>query len=156
MTLISRRASPQRWQTGRGHRFRVRLPRARPGREADFLAALKPGTTGDLEVHITIRYAEADKAGRLRAKRWCADHEDVGLTSDMMENLRGVYLPPLRDASQGLKPSRTSQLARLFQLLADDAHRFGIRFPMTQVPPACVRKTRNERSCSLQLATGGG
>jgi hypothetical protein len=37
----------------------------------------------------------------------------------MMENLRGVYLPPLRDASQSLKPSRTSQLARLFQLLAN-------------------------------------
>lgn len=94
--------------------------------EADFLAALKPGVNGDLEAHITIRYAEADKAGRLRAKRWCGDHEDVGLTSDMMENLRGVYLPPLRDASQGLKPSRTSQLARLFQLLADDAGREGI------------------------------
>jgi putative ATP-dependent endonuclease of the OLD family len=31
-----------------------------------------------------------------------------------------VYLPPLRDASQGLKPGRTSQLARLLQLLADE------------------------------------
>ena len=94
--------------------------------EADFLAALKPGSAGHLEAHITIRYSEADKGGRLRAKRWCGDHQDVGLTTDMMENLRGVYLPPLRDASQGLKPSRTSQLARLFQLLADDAGREGI------------------------------
>lgn len=91
--------------------------------EADFLAALKPDAAGNLEAHITIRYTEADKTGRLRAKRWCGDHEEVGLTSDMMENLRGVYLPPLRDASQSLKPSRTSQLARLFQLLADDAGR---------------------------------
>lgn len=97
-----------------------------PDDEADFLAALKPDAAGALEAHITIRYAEADKVGRLRAKRWCGDHEDVGLTSDMMENLRGVYLPPLRDASQGLKPSRTSQLSRLFQLLADDAGRDGI------------------------------
>lgn len=94
--------------------------------EADFLAALKPSAAGHLEAHITIRYAGADKSGRLRAKRWCGDHEDLGLTTDMMENLRGVYLPPLRDASQGLKPSRTSQLARLFQLLADDAGREGI------------------------------
>jgi putative ATP-dependent endonuclease of OLD family len=94
--------------------------------EADFLAALKPGADGKLEAKITIRYSEADKAGRLRAKRWCGDHEDVGLTADIMENLRGVYLPPLRDASQGLKPSRTSQLSRLFQLLADDAGREGI------------------------------
>lgn len=94
--------------------------------EADFLAALKPDAAGNLEAHITIRYTEADNAGRLRAKRWCGDHEDVGLTTDMMENLRGVYLPPLRDASQSLKPSRTSQLARLFQLLADDEGRDGI------------------------------
>lgn len=94
--------------------------------EADFLAALKPGDAGKLEAHISIRYSEADKTGRLRAKRWCGDHEDLGLTTDMMENLRGVYLPPLRDASQGLKPSRSSQLSRLFQLLADDAGREGI------------------------------
>jgi len=88
--------------------------------EADFLAALVPDATGNLEVHIKIRYSDPDKGGRLRAKRWCGEHEDVGLTADMMENLRGVYLPPLRDASQGLKPGRTSQLARLLQLLADD------------------------------------
>lgn len=94
--------------------------------EADFLAALKPDADGKLEAHITIRYSVADKTGRLRAKRWCGDNEDVSLTTDMMENLRGVYLPPLRDASQGLKPSRTSQLARLLQLLVDDAGRDGI------------------------------
>ena len=88
--------------------------------EADFLAALIPGASGGLEAHIKIRYSDPDKGGRLRAKRWCGEHEDVGLTTDMMENLRGVYLPPLRDASQGLKPGRTSQLARLLQLLADD------------------------------------
>lgn len=94
--------------------------------EADFLAALKPAAAGNLEARITIRYADADKIGRLRAKRWCGDHEDVGLTTDMMENLRGVYLPPLRDASQSLRPSRTSQLSRLFQLLTDGPGRDGI------------------------------
>lgn len=88
--------------------------------EADFLAALVPDAVGKLEAHIKIRYSDPDKGGRLRAKRWCGEHEDVGLTADMMENLRGVYLPPLRDASQGLKPGRTSQLARLLQLLAEE------------------------------------
>jgi putative ATP-dependent endonuclease of OLD family len=101
--------------------------------EADFLAALKSDANGKLEAHITIRYFEADKTGRLRAKRWCGDHEDVGLTTDMMENLRGVYLPPLRDASQGLKPNRTSQLSRLFQLLADEAGREGINKALKQL-----------------------
>lgn len=94
--------------------------------EADFLAALKPEAAGALEAHISVRYSDADKGGRLRVKRWCGDHEDVGLTSDMMENLRGVYLQPLRDASQSLKPSRSSQLARLLQLLADEPGREGI------------------------------
>lgn len=88
--------------------------------EADFLAALVPDAAGKFEAHIKIRYSEPDKGGRLRAKRWCGEHEDIGLTADMMENLRGVYLPPLRDASQGLKPGRTSQLARLLQLLAEE------------------------------------
>lgn len=94
--------------------------------EADFLAALKPGLSGIHEVHISVRYADPDKSGRLRVKRWCGDHEDIMLTSDMMENLRGVYLQPLRDASQSLKPSRTSQLARLLQLLTDEPGRDGI------------------------------
>lgn len=89
--------------------------------EADFLAALKPGSDGKLDALISVRYGEPDKVGRLRVKRWCGDHDDVGLTSDMMENLRGVYLPPLRDASQGLKPGRTSQLSRLLRLLSDTA-----------------------------------
>ena len=88
--------------------------------EADFLAALVPDAAGKLEAHIKIRYSDPDKGGRLRAKRWCGEHEDIGLTADMMENLRGVYLPPLRDASQGLRPGRTSQLARLLQLLAEE------------------------------------
>jgi putative ATP-dependent endonuclease of OLD family len=94
--------------------------------EADFLAALVPGDLSALEAQVTIRYSDPDKAGRLRAKRWCGEYEDVGLTADMMENLRGVYLPPLRDASQGLKPGRTSQLARLLQLLADETGIEGI------------------------------
>lgn len=97
-----------------------------PDDEADFLAALKPTPDGKMEAHFTIRFTDADKTGRMRSKRWCGDHEDVGLTTDMMDNLRGVYLPPLRDASQGLKPNRTSQLSRLFQLLADDVGKEGI------------------------------
>lgn len=131
--------------------------------EADFLAALKPDGAGKLEAHITIRYGEADKSGRLRPKRWCGDHDDVGLTTDMMENLRGVYLPPLRDASQSLRPSRTSQLSRLFQLLADDAGRDGINTALKTLddelkkhPPIvsthAAIKTRHDGMLGPQLA----
>jgi putative ATP-dependent endonuclease of OLD family len=104
-----------------------------PDDEADFLAALTPAGGGRLEAHIGTRFSTADQTGRLRAKRWCGPHEDVGLSSDMLENLRGVYLPPLRDASQGLKPTRNSQLSRLFQLLADDTGREGINLVLKEL-----------------------
>lgn len=101
--------------------------------EADFLAALMPGDDGNLEAHIYIRYCEADASGRLRIKRWCGEHEDVGLTSDMMENLRGVYLQPLRDVAHSPRPGRTSQLSRLLQMLADDDGREGINQALSKL-----------------------
>lgn len=51
-----------------------------PDDDADFLAAFKPDAADKLEAHITIRYTHADRTGRLRAKRWCGDHEEVCLT----------------------------------------------------------------------------
>lgn len=95
--------------------------------EADFLSALVPNSKGILEAQFRIRYTDPEKSsGRLRVKRWCGTMEENGLTSEMMENLRGVYLPPLRDASSGLRPSRSSQLARLVHILADEAGQLGI------------------------------
>ncbi|MFO1759158.1 AAA family ATPase [Pseudomonas aeruginosa] len=60
--------------------------------EADFIAALQPRVDNTMEAHIHVKYTDADKSGRFRVKRWCGDHQDIPLTSDMMENLRGVYL----------------------------------------------------------------
>lgn len=95
--------------------------------EADFLPALVPSGAGNLEAHIHIRYSDPDKTtGRLRAKRWCGQLEENTVSGEMMENLRGVYLPALRDASLGLRPSRSSQLARLVHILADESGRLGI------------------------------
>lgn len=95
--------------------------------EADFLSALVPNAEGELEAHIHVRYSDPDRSsGRLRVKRWCGSLEENVLSTEVMENLRGVYLPPLRDASLGLRPSRSSQLARLARILADDAGRLGI------------------------------
>ncbi|MFJ9532647.1 ATP-dependent nuclease [Herbaspirillum sp. NPDC101396] len=94
--------------------------------EADFLAALTPDEAGRLEAHVHVQYGDADQTGRFKAKRWCGVHEEVPLTADMMENLRGVYLQPLRDASQSLRPSRNSQLSRLLHLLTDEDGRLQI------------------------------
>ena len=79
-----------------------------------------------MEATVRVTYSDPDPAGRLRVRRWCGEHDDVPLTPDMLENLRGVYLPPLRDAAQSLRPSRTSQLARLIQLLSDQPGRDAI------------------------------
>jgi putative ATP-dependent endonuclease of the OLD family len=98
-----------------------------PDDEADFLPALVPNAKGELETHIHIRYSDSEKStGKLRVKRWCGLHEENTLSGEMMENLRGVYLPPLRDAALGLRPSRSSQLARLVHILADEPGRLGI------------------------------
>jgi putative ATP-dependent endonuclease of OLD family len=97
-----------------------------PEDEADFLHALKPGPDAKIEALLGVGYGDMDKSGRLRARKWCGDHEDVSMTSGMLDNLRSVYLKPLRDAEQGLKPSRTSQLSRLIHLLSDEAGQNGI------------------------------
>lgn len=87
--------------------------------EADFLPALVPVDEG-FDAHISVSYSPVDgSSGRMKPRRWCGAHEEISLNSDMLENLRGVYLQPLRDASQGLKPGRNSQLARLLRLLGD-------------------------------------
>ncbi|MCA0302417.1 MAG: ATP-dependent endonuclease [Proteobacteria bacterium] len=88
--------------------------------EADFSHALKPGADGEIEAHLGVSYGTPDKAGRFQVRRWCGDHQDVLMTSGMLENLRSVYLPPLRDATLGLRPSRTSQLSRLMHLLVNE------------------------------------
>ncbi|EAU5320266.1 AAA family ATPase [Salmonella enterica] len=101
--------------------------------EADFIAALKPSNDNSMEAHIHVRYTDVDQTGRFKVKRWCGDHHEVALTSDMMENLRGVYLQPLRDAAQSLRPSRNSQLARLLHLLTDDEGREDINMALKEL-----------------------
>ena len=102
-------------------RFEYLFKDLSPDDEADFLHALKPGEGGKIEATLGVSYGDMDKTGRLRSRRWCGDYQDVPMTSTMLENLRSVYLQPLRDAELGLKPSRNSQLSRLVHLLSDDA-----------------------------------
>lgn len=96
--------------------------------EADFLPTLKPILTAPdapdkYEAHLWVQYSVNGRTGRMRPKRWCGDHEESSITSEMLEDLRAVYLPPLRDPASGLKPSRSSQLARLIDRLASDSEK---------------------------------
>lgn len=104
--------------------------------ESEFMPAIRPGPGGAMRAHFSVSYGSVDKTGRLQAKRWCGEHKENGLTTEMADHLRGVYLPALRDASQGLKPSRGSQLARLLQILTDDDGRAGINEALVELDKA--------------------
>ena len=112
-----------------------------PDDEADFLHALRPGADGKLEAALGVTYGDADKAGRLRPRKWCGDYQDVSMTSTMLENLRSVYLQPLRDAEQGLRPSRNSQLSRLLHLLSDDSGKEEMAAELTKLD-AAIKKLK--------------
>jgi putative ATP-dependent endonuclease of the OLD family len=96
-----------------------------PDEEAGFIQALKPvhkeGEIVEYEAQLSVRCSAPDLGGRLRIKRWAGDHEEHSVSSEMLDELRAVYLPPLRDPAQGLRPGRSSQLARLIQSLSSPA-----------------------------------
>lgn len=104
--------------------------------ESEFMPAVRPAAGDTMRAHFSVSYGSPDKTGRLQARRWCGEHKENGLTTEMTDHLRGVYLPALRDASQGLKPSRGSQLARLLQILADDDGRAGINAALVELDKA--------------------
>ncbi|WP_363502031.1 ATP-dependent nuclease [Burkholderia sp. LMU1-1-1.1] len=89
-----------------------------PEDEADFVTALKPSEVeGKYEAHFGIRYSTS-ASGRLRPKRWCGAHEENSVSPELLEDLRAIYLQPLRDPASGLRPSRSSQIARLLARLS--------------------------------------
>ena len=88
--------------------------------EADFMHALVPDEGGKLNAKLAVTYGDPDSVGRLKVRKWSGEHNDVAMSATMLENLRSVYLQPLRDAELGLRPSRNSQLSRLLHLLSDD------------------------------------
>jgi len=94
--------------------------------EAEFMHAIREGADGKIEAIMGVTYGDADKSGRLKPRRWCGEFDEIAMTSSMLENVRSVYLQPLRDAEQGLRPSRNSQLSRLLHLLSDEPGRDAI------------------------------
>jgi putative ATP-dependent endonuclease of OLD family len=94
--------------------------------EADFFHALSPcpakdgGAQQQYEVILNINYSPSQYGDRLRGRRWCSNNEEVPVSNEMLENLRTIYLQPLRDPEQGLRPGRNSQLAKLIHILSDE------------------------------------
>jgi len=92
------------------------------------------------EAHFYISFTKIG-TGRLKVVRGCGKSKDDGLTADMLENLRAVYLPPLRNASQDLKPGRNSQLSHLIQLLADKESKDNIEQALQNLDEALKKET---------------
>lgn len=96
--------------------------------EADFMTALRPrkGDDGQLieyEAQFTVQYTQTEPGSRLKLRRWVGEHPENLLSSDMLEELRAIYLQPLRDPALGLKPGRMSQLSKLVQRLSTQEQR---------------------------------
>ena len=84
------------------------------------MTALRPrkGNDGKLteyEAQFTVQYTQTEPGTRLKLRRWVGEHPENLLSSDMLEELRAIYLQPLRDPTLGLKPGRASQLSKLVQ-----------------------------------------
>jgi len=96
--------------------------------EADFMTALRPRSDAEAklieyEAQFTVQYSVAEPGSRLKLRRWVGDHPENLLSSDMLEELRAIYLQPLRDPALGLKPGRMSQLAKLVRRLSTKEQR---------------------------------
>lgn len=96
--------------------------------EADFMTALIPVKDGGgaiiaYDAQFTVQYTQVELGGRLRLRRWVGLREENVMTTEMLENLRAIYLQPLRDPAHGLKPGRMSQISRLIQNMTDRAQR---------------------------------
>ncbi len=80
--------------------------------EAVFIEALVPHE-GRFQAHFHVRLKQGKYSRRLTPQRWCGANESENIPAEILDELMSVYLPPLRNPTEGLKPGYTSQIARL-------------------------------------------
>lgn len=87
--------------------------------EAQMYEALVPTTDG-FDAHLHVR-CERQPTGRPRPHWWCGATEGSSMPYSIFDYISCIYLPPLRDPSQGLRPGRNSQVARLVRFLSGES-----------------------------------
>lgn len=123
--------------------------------EADFMTALIPvkdntGNISGYNARFSVQYTQAEPGARLRLRRWVGSHEENVMTTEMLEELRAIYLQPLRDPEQGLKPGRMSQISKLIQnMMPDKAAREALVQKLTDIDDELAK---NEPLSSTNLA----
>ena len=111
--------------------------------EADFMTSLRPykvehGELIEYEAQFTVQYTQTEPGSRLKLRRWVGEHPENLLSSDMLEELRTIYLQPLRDPALGLKPGRMSQLSKLVQRLSTKEQRDAFEVELEKFEDALI------------------
>jgi putative ATP-dependent endonuclease of OLD family len=84
-----------------------------------FSACLAPSLGDDVAtIHARGESVIQGQKRRFRFRAWGGEMDGETIPPEMLEGLRTVYLEALRDPRTGLRPGRTSKLARLVQALA--------------------------------------
>lgn len=72
------------------------------------------------QIHYRFEYQVTDKGDESKkVKVWGGDKEVGSLGLDVLDNLRLVFLPALRDAEADLRPGRSSRMGRLLTEVSD-------------------------------------
>lgn len=93
-----------------------------PHKEGIFNDLFTIDSDGKTELQLHFRYSLYEKKGisKIRHKVWGGDNEGQVVTPEIFELLYLVYLSPLRDAVQCLKPVKGNRLGQLYSYLEQD------------------------------------
>jgi len=88
-----------------------------------FYDMLSVGADGKKELQLHSRYFINEKRGikKVKNKIWGGDNEGQSVVSDVLELIYAVYLGPLRDAVQSLRPVRGNILGDLYSNIEQDS-----------------------------------
>lgn len=71
------------------------------------------------QVHFSLELTGQAGRQRTRVHTWGGETEGEALPADVWSGIQTVYLAPLRDAEQALRPGRGSRVSRLLRILAE-------------------------------------
>lgn len=84
--------------------------------------AFLPWTDGGENAHVILRVENDPKQnGRYPRDMWGGASKSAAFEPELLQTIRCVYLPPLRDAEAKLREGRGSRLARLLKVLNKEA-----------------------------------
>lgn len=91
--------------------------------EVHFQECLVDVGDGKFDIRMNARVQFNETTRRANVKMWGGETEGGVLPSSVYDHLASVYLQPLRDPQNGLKPSRNSQVSKLLDRVTEKAER---------------------------------